>query len=260
MSDTVSKDKLLQIAKPILFNTEMVKAILEGRKTVTRRCVKYKYSNTEMRMRTDKYGTCLVEIQKDVEGETFGKNEDGTTWQKLLPFIEKIPPFKKGNVLYVRETWNICNIGIEENTITFIYRADESEEQSARTVVVSDEIFDKYSETMTENNPEWRPSLHMPKEAARIFLKVKDVRVERLQDITPKEIEKEGLFNPCKECYAKKETCEDCICQDKDIDKMIWSELWNSTIKKSDMEQYGWDANPWVWVIEFERIELDSEV
>ena len=58
-------------------------------------------------MRTDKYGTCLVEIQKDVEGETFGKNEDGTTWHQLLPFIEKIPPFKKGNILYVRETWTL---------------------------------------------------------------------------------------------------------------------------------------------------------
>ena len=102
----------------------------------------------------------------------------------------------------------------------------------------------------------WKPSIHMPKEAARIFLKVKSVRVERLQDITPKEIEREGLKNPCEECYAKRETCEDCICRDEYVDKVIWSELWNSTIKKADLDKYGWDANPWVWVIEFERVEV----
>ena len=84
---------------PILFNTEMVQAILKNRKTVTRRVVKYKYSNTEMKMRTDKYGTQLIEIQRDIEGETRGKNPDGTTWHKVLPYIEKNSPYKKGDVL-----------------------------------------------------------------------------------------------------------------------------------------------------------------
>lgn len=66
-----------------------------------------------------------------------------------------------------------------------------------------------------------RPSIHMPKEAARIWLKVTNVRVERLQEIALKE----------------------------------WKNLWNSTIKKTDLDSYGWEANPWVWVIEFERCE-----
>ena len=218
---------------PILFNTEMVQAILDGRKTVTRRCIKYKYSNTEMKMKTDKYGTRLIEIQKDVEGETHGKNPDGSTWHKLLPYIEKNPPCKKGNILYVRETWNWYN---ECECKRYIYRADYGEEHKSGY---------------------WKPSIHMPKEAARIFLKVKDVRVERLQDITEKQAESEGL--KFKAMYCPKDDTFVEI-QNPSIDsaatyKNGFTKTWNSTIKKSDIEKYGWNANPWVWVIEFERCE-----
>lgn len=248
--------------KPILFNTEMVRATLDGRKTVIRCCVKYKYSNTDMKIRTDKYGTRIVEIQKDIEGETFGKNPDGSTWHKLLGYIEPKAPYQKGDILYVRETWNICNMNCEDNSITFIYRADKDEEKSEKTVIVSDEIYEKYEDSMAENNPEWRPSIHMPKEAARIWLKVMDVRVERLQEMKPVCVIKEGAYLDCWDClntygesgsqccYGAEEQCSQC-----DEVMMEWEKLWNSTIKKSDLDRYGWDANPYVWVIEFERCE-----
>lgn len=219
----MTKDELLKVAKPILFNTEMVKAILEGRKTVTRRCVKYKYNNTEMRMHTDKYGTRLIEIQKDVEGETHGKNPDGSTWHKLLPYIEKRAPFRKGDILYVRETWCDDRQFTHEDTPgIYFYKAS------------ADSNFEV----------KWKPSLHMPKEAARIFLKVTDVRVERLQDIDAIGCLQEGIESECPHVLNGEEKL------------YAFSQLWASTIKKDDIDTYGWDANPYVWVIEFERVEI----
>lgn len=223
--------------KPILFNTQMVQAILTGEKTVTRRVVKLKYSNTHHTIKTDKYGSRLIEIQNDVEGETHGRNPDGTTWHRIRPYIEPQPPFRKNDILYVRETWNFCNMDAEENEITFIYRAGEREDATARTVKVSDEMLEKYEYSMTESNPDWRPSIHMPKEAARIWLRVTDVKVERLNDMTIEDCEKEGI-----------------LCGNNG-DIFAYIKGWDSALKKSDREKYGWAANPLVWVIEFERIE-----
>ena len=245
----MTREELLKIAKPVLFNTEMVQAILEGRKTVTRRCVKYKYSNTEMKMHTDKYGTRLIEIQKNVEGETHGRYPDGRTWQKLLPYIEKNPPFKKGDYLYVRETWQYLyeldgNEQIIEGTDRYYYKATD-------TIP-----YDTYVDSMgiTHETVPWKPSIHMPKEAARLFLKVTDVRVERLQDMEEEDAIKEGIHpKMCPNCSGL-----DCdLCSESEytvMDEFMY--LWNSTIKKAGLDKYGWDANPWVWVIEFERVDV----
>lgn len=190
-----------------------IPAILDGRKTVTRRCVKFKYSNTEMKMHTDKYGTRIIEIQKDVEGETFGRNPDRSTWHKLRGYVEPKPPYRPGDILYVRETWSPVFVRPKR----YLYK------------VCCDEAV---------NLPiKWHPSVHMPKEAARIWLKVLSVRVERLQDMGIEDCEKEGVYSG------------------NNGDIFAFMELWNSAIKESDIDRYGWDANPWVWVIEFERCE-----
>ena len=225
---------------PILFNTEMVKAILDKRKTVTRRAVKYKYSNTEMQMFTNKYGTRLIEIQKDIEGETHGKNPDGSTWHKLLPYIEKNPPYKKGDILYVRETW--C---VNPNYKEYYYKAKRKKGANAPYGL------------------KWRPSIHMPKEAARIWLKVIDVRVERLQSITDDDCMREGIQAWTKDGRMYKYYPADL---EGDYPNCEWSKcprtpkeamkrIWDSTIPKKQQTLYDWSANPWVWVIEFERCE-----
>lgn len=118
----------------------------------------------------------------------------------------------------------------------------------------------------------WHPSIHMPKEAVRLFLRVKDVRVERLQDITKEQAKTEGIRGYSKDGNLYKYAVTDDWWIDyhnkhrKSFFGTWWQDmprtakdafpyLWNSTIKKSDLDRYGWDANPWVWVIEFERCE-----
>lgn len=233
--------------KPILFNTEMVRAILDGRKSCTRRLVKFLAKKNPLWTGYIKDGLMLYN----------GRNE---------PCIRKAP-YQPGDILYVRETWNICNMNCEDNSITFIYRADKDEEKSAKTVIVSDEIYEKYEDSVAENNPEWHPSIHMPKEAARIWLKVTNVKVERLQEMKPVDVIKEGAYPDCWDClntygesgsqccYGTEEQCSQC-----DEVMMEWEKLWNSTIKKSDLDCRGWDANPWVWEIEFERCEKPEGV
>lgn len=218
--------------KPILFNTAMVRAILNGSKTQTRRLIKRRYDNTVLEMKTDKYGTRLIEIQKDEEGVTFGKHEDGSTWRKLRAYIEPKPPYQAGDLLYVRETWAGIKLGPKgKETTTYWYRADEDDDRL---------------------NPDdkWRPSIHMPKEAARIWLRVTDVRLQRLQDISSEDVDAEG----CKEWAYSAATGELLP------SVPTWFKtLWDETVSEKDKKEYGWDSNPWVWAYTFERIDNPRE-
>ena len=212
--------------KPILYNTEMVRAILDGRKSCTRRLVKPQPDEKH----TYPLGFVTDSTEKKEVGcFGFGIGEYGGSIQYAKP------PYQPGDILYVRETWSE---GYEEGT--YIYRASDK--------LAGLPTFKESSKLI------YHPSIHMPKEAARIWLKVTDVRVERLQSITEGGAVKEGIYVAnCKDCNAPF-GCD--VCPDEgynEIDEFV--ELWNSTIKKSDLDFYGWDANPWVWVILFERCE-----
>ena len=203
---------------PILFNTEMVQAILYGLKTCTRRLVKFLPGENPKWTGYVKDGLMLYN----------GKNE---------PCIREAP-YQPGDIMYVRETWGE---GYEEGT--YIYKADDK--------LANLPAFKKSSKIL------YHPSIHMPKEAARIWLKVTDVRVERLQDITYNGALREGAQGiRCDHVALGEHGCTDCMNTGWIEPPVVeFMQIWDSTIKKSDIDRYGWDANPWVWVVEFERCE-----
>ena len=229
--------------KPILFKTEMVRAILDGRKSCTRRIVK---PQQLVGLLPDK---CKNGVPEEFlkEKKFMFKPYCDMTDVELISTAYK-PPYQPGDILYVRETWNYFyaldgNNQIIEETGRYYYRATDS--------FPYEEYVDASGKR--HSNAPWRPSIHMPKEAARIWLKVTNVRVERLQDITPKDAENEGVGNLFYEDigYSEKNYGTE-VDPEYGIAKEQFSWLWDSTIKKSDLDRYGWEANPYVWVIEFE--------
>ena len=208
--------------RPILFNTDMVKAIQDGRKTVTRRIVKNAPNNVYA-------GRCVLGA---------GLFDEATH----MRVVES--PIKIGDILYVRETWRVNSASNPPSRCNIGYKAG------------GDATFDEIIALPTAKG-EWKPSIHMPKKAARIFLRVKDVRAERLQDITEDDAKAEGIKMvtewPDAGYFDYKEKHEDGRVWSSARECFRWG-LWNITIKPADMPTYGWDANPWVWVIEFEKI------
>ena len=222
--------------KPIIFSTLMVQAILEGRKTQTRRVIKLKYGNTHHEMRTDKYGTYLVEMENEIEGVHLIKNDDGTTTMKLLAYIEKKPRYQAGDILWVRETWMDIPEHFPEN---FHYRASSTPDDIA---------------WLKNCSCKWRSGKYMPRAVARIFLRVTDVRAERVQDISPEDIRAEGFAFECDSlCVGPCEPIKKggAMCLGYRPFERIWESL-------NAKRGYGWDTNPWVWAYTFERITKEE--
>jgi hypothetical protein len=199
--------------KPILFNTEMVRAILAGRKSCTRRICKdaNEYTVPDMDFYNADRRTYAVHNFVDKEH------------MEQLSTAERTCPICTGDILYVRETW-------KETPKGYYYYEDWQRNDIADIT-------------------KWKPSIHMPKEAARIWLRVTDVRVERLQEITPQGAWKEGARCSCLHPVP------DCV-----GNKTAFISIWNRTIKESDIDRYGWSVNPYVFVIEFERCEKPKGV
>ena len=197
--------------KPILFNTDMVRAILAGQKTQTRRLMKPQPTNPRW------------------------NNIGWLGWDDGHGRRMK-SPCEAGDVLWVRETWSItdkCGLypNWPSNGIHYMYKADDPDCSAAKEA-------------------RWYPSIHMPKEAARIFLLGKRVWVECLREISVENCAAEGIWDDYK---ASSEKYHENL--KKAAYPKVFSELWDSTLKKDDLPEYGWNANPWVWAIEFERCE-----
>lgn len=192
--------------RPILFSTEMVKAILEGRKTQTRREVKPQPEWDQLDVHN---------------GKLMRKGGGVPSWYETGI---KCPYGKPGDILWVRETYGRGVSG------KYYYKTDES---FVDQLVLA-----------------WKPSIHMPKAACRIFLKVKSVRVERLQDITPIDAAQEGIEIDTRQVSVVRHWL-DYQNKYKSCTTAVGSfmSLW-----KFINGPESWDANPWVWVIEFEVI------
>jgi hypothetical protein len=193
--------------KPIIFSTPMVVAILEGRKTQTRRVVK---------------APVLQDVREP--NEVYWKNGKVVfNWYgETVGGFEVKPKYQPGDILWVRETWF-------ENEECLLYKASKYENTK------------EYHGRNGWVQIKWRPSIFMPREAARIFLKVTNVRVERVQEITEDEAIKEGAKaygqNNCSGTSAR----------------IAFAEIWDKTTTEHE-----WRTNPWVWVYEFERISKEE--
>lgn len=199
--------------KPMLFNTEMVKAILDGRKTVTRRIIKPQPEGRLVLMGPDSCWAGYFAIE-------------GT--EKVVR-----PPLCAGDVIWVRETFHVDYLSNIIGSGRVRYKADGAYQDFS----FAPERYDMMRRA--QRKPGWRPNENMPKEAARIFLRVTDARVERLRDMSVDDVFKEGVF--------VKSTFEHIWDR--------WRLTWDDTIRPTYRQTYGFEANPWVWVIEFERCE-----
>ncbi len=209
----------------------MVRAILDGRKTVTRRICKdgNDYVVPDMSFYDADKRTYAVHNYADKEHED------------KLSLVERTCPICPGDILYVRETWGISNFDYDNKTAYIVYKASENErDEGCRAVRLPDDKFEKLYDSMEENSPDWRPSIHMPKEAARIWLKVTDVRVQQIKDMTLDDFLCEGItlqpeaYNDPGNAYQQAKGAF------LELIKCIYPDC---------------TEDSWFWVIEFERCE-----
>lgn len=231
--------------KQITFNTRQVRALLDGRMTATRRAVK---------------PPALYNIVEDEKGQCVGSQHEDENSVYCYPTVDDCP-YQPGDILYVQETWATHYTADSDGNLVYCYKADG---------------IDLKSECLPGEHNTWHLSIHMPKEAERLFLRVTDVRVDRLQNMTAADTLAEG-FDPNHICPYEHQILVStykggysCMCWtagdchnperwcDRSVAELFGITVWNSTIKKADLPRYGWAANPWVWVIEFARISKEE--
>lgn len=203
--------------KGILFNTQMVQAILAGRKTQTRRVNKDggEYSMPDMSL-------------FDAQRRTYGVHHyqaSGYDFRDKISLVEAPVPICPGDILWVRETWAVYSRNYGEAP-RLVYKADMNPPDCVK----------------------WRPSIHMPREAARLFLRVTDVRVERLRDIDENGAIAEGFYKGWRLCGMGSQALSA-------RQAFMW--FWETMTRKAPAAD-SWACNPWVWVYTFERITREE--
>lgn len=235
--------------RPILFSSPTVRAILSGSKTQTRRVVKPKHEPDAVWGRDEDTGI----------GRTFRFGEHAPTgavpWWNLGGIngaSQHCPYGQPGDRLWVRETWQGPLFDYDQWDA---YREDHRRfETPAFCQYAADggappEFVDDEDEMQCK----WRPSIRMPRWASRITLEITDVRVERLCDISEADAKAEGC--PCYVCGAPLDghSESDCHCFHRTATASDYRDLWEQINGAGS-----WDANPWVWVVSFRRIEQEA--
>lgn len=210
--------------KPILFSTEMVQAILAGRKTQTRRVCKTSPEANIMGFY----------VKRRLWDSSIEENPNPIGHIAKFNWGEVKSKYTEGDIIWVRETFQKLE-SVKHKEIDFLYKADV-----------------EYHNYFNSDLVVWSPSIYMPKEAARIFLKVTNVRVERLQDISEEDAVAEGIFpDPGNLNFNgsrfKQNQTETFIMFARETFRSLWQSI--------NAKKHPWESNPWVWVYEFERIE-----
>ncbi|MGC0823032.1 hypothetical protein WKG93_08800 [Pantoea agglomerans] len=206
--------------RPILFNADMVRAVLDGRKTQTRRIMR---EQPEVIPKEDEHGKPGFWIPFNA-GKTMVRNDD----------MHFACPFGlKGERLWVRETFRVHSRATD--VATLVYKASEQQSWTQQTHRVPIEKCNKPAVVDT-----WTPSIHMPRWASRITLEITGVRVERLRDLSEEDAKSEGVIPPAGGVLPGWEH------------RINFRDLWMSIYGADN-----WEANPWVWVVEFKRVEVE---
>jgi len=228
--------------KPILMNNFSTKAILSGRKTMTRRLVKFgKHTGEHYIVDQERFENALKHGVFMFSCDCIECRRDNTHMACLKA------PYQVGDRLWVKESYRVDekynHLKPSELYGNFVVRYESDKERLKFTYEISD--LADWVKLSTDFSPgRLRPSIFMPKKIARIWLEVTSVRAERLQDISVEDMIKEGLRTKLREHNAK-------VALDAK-----WNSLWYSIHGKFSM-----DENPWVWVYEFKRVKKrDKEV
>ncbi|HBZ2245769.1 TPA: hypothetical protein MG833_00810 [Klebsiella pneumoniae] len=231
----------------MIFNSEMVRAILDGRKTQTRRPIKWKQ-------------TRFTEI---------GEREDGSKWpwsedaEHACDFWHPCPFGAVGDRIWVRETWGVVSHAFSDDGLMIDWVPDRPATAihempfgngyySGYAIYAADGDFTWGDDDGYEDGRScWKPSIHMPRAASRILLEITDVRVERLNAISEEDAEAEVIDM---EALYDSQDCYDCIADHNMTGRPTvtgaFKYLWESIYGEE-----GWKSTPWVWVIEFKRVE-----
>jgi len=221
--------------KSICLKTDEVRYILDDKKKTIRIPIKRTPSNDEP------CGYGFWKAYEERDGRWYIKDyTHSPVWWTLEEYIDKYSKYRVGDVIWVKETWTFCNglklckpstmsknaIVNQKNENLVWYKADDNEE-IPDNLIVGEKLMSR---------DKWKSSVHMPKELSRIFLEIVDIKIERLQKMNTEDFLNEGVREYTKE------------------PKEAYIKYWNGSLSKNKKDMYSWEQNPYVWVIEFKRI------